>query len=109
MELSISFRFYGEEGILFGKDRNSWRMGFCLMKVFQEWFYSALSWLKCLNFWPTSWVIKNLLICIDLILSLWSEAPSSVKNSNILIESVIYKNTEMFSFTIKVVICILRQ
>ena len=29
------------------------------------------------------WVIKFLSICIDLILSLWSETHSSVKNSNI--------------------------
>ena len=54
---------------------------------FEEGFYSALSWWKCyltvllmmkLYIWNV-WVIKFLSICIDLILSLWSETHLSVK------------------------------
>ena len=49
-----------------------------LYKVFEEGFYSALSWLKMFEFLTDEF----LSICIDLILSLWSETHSSVKNSN---------------------------
>ena len=67
-----------------------WEIWVKLHKVFEQGFYSALSWLFLTILLMTklyirnAWVIKFLSICVDLMLSLWSETHLSVKNSNIL-------------------------